>query len=130
MSCNTNNQSDSNLSSNQPIANVPTQLTNQLRQSGALHFFTNAAPSILSIQTLNPSGTMEEFDPFDETRADDETTRVDDTTSPIAPRFCKESQRGVKRHLEFNKYKAEVNRKKAVGLTCQWPICQCAAVYL
>ena len=39
---------------------------------------------------------------------------IDDNVSPIAPRFCKESHRGVKRHLEFGKYKAEASRKKAV----------------
>lgn len=34
--------------------------------------------------------------------------------SPLAPRFTKETSRGVKRHLEFTHYRAEVTRKKLV----------------
>jgi len=34
--------------------------------------------------------------------------------SPIAPRYIKETSRGVKRHLEFQHYRSEVTRKKMV----------------
>ena len=40
-------------------------------------------------------------------------TVIIDVLSPIAPRFSKETSRGVKRHLEFTHYRAEVTRKKA-----------------
>ena len=34
--------------------------------------------------------------------------------SPTPPRFKKETQRGVKRNLDFAKYRAEANRRKMV----------------
>lgn len=52
------------------------------------------------------------------TGSDEETTAGTDPApevhSPIAPRFTKETARGVKRHLDFSHYRAEVTRKKLV----------------
>jgi len=51
-----------------------------------------------------------------DTQSDAPTTN-EGTTSPIPPRFTKDTQRGVKRHLDHARYRAEANRKKLVWIS-------------
>ena len=64
----------------------------------------------------NDQSTSDDRYYIDHSDEDHTSEGENSATSPIAPRFRKETQRGVKRHLDIGKYRAESNRKKLVCL--------------